>query len=131
MLKLIRDGDRTVADLMSFGKKILGRRHVMPSVCSTLKEIQVEGTFRTGTYLVTVHSPIASEDGDIKNALYGSFLPIPDPEVHKIQSPEKYEDSKRPGVVVPSKTAAKIVLNRGRKRQQVQVTSRGDRPVQV
>ena len=62
---------------MSIGKTMLGRRHVLPSVISTLTELQVEGTFLSGTYLVTVHHPVASEDGDLEKALYGSFLPIP------------------------------------------------------
>ena len=51
------------------GKRMLGRRHVLPSVESLVPEIQVEGTFRDGTYLVTVHDPISSEEGDIENAL--------------------------------------------------------------
>jgi hypothetical protein len=62
---------------MSIGKTMLGRRHVLPSVISTLTELQVEGTFTTGTYLVTVHHPVASDDGDLEKALYGSFLPVP------------------------------------------------------
>ncbi|RYC65652.1 hypothetical protein CHU98_g613, partial [Xylaria longipes] len=68
--ELIRDGQHTVADLMSIGSTMLGRRHVLPSVVSTLHEIQVEGTFPTGTYLVTVHNPIATEHGDLAKALY-------------------------------------------------------------
>lgn len=42
-----------------------------------MTELQVEGTFPTGTYLVTVHNPVSSDDGDLEKALYGSFLPIP------------------------------------------------------
>lgn len=37
--------------------------------------LQVEGTFRDGTKLVTVHDPFSSEDGDLALALHGSFLP--------------------------------------------------------
>ena len=43
-----------------------------------IAEVQVEGTFPDGTKLVTVHHPIAAEDGDLSLALYGSFLPLPD-----------------------------------------------------
>src|SRR2546421_5693524 len=75
--KLIRDGNHSVADLMTLGTTMLGRRHVLASVPFTLTELQVEGTFPSGTYLVTVHHPISSDDGDLAKALYGSFLTIP------------------------------------------------------
>lgn len=61
----MRDGHYAVADLMSLGRTMLGRRHVLPSVVHTLKQIQVEGTFPTGTYLVTVHDPIGTIDMEI------------------------------------------------------------------
>ncbi|KAH0395599.1 hypothetical protein KCU89_g10163, partial [Aureobasidium melanogenum] len=41
--ELIRDGNHSVADLMSLGKTILGRRHVLPPVVNSLVELQVEG----------------------------------------------------------------------------------------
>ena len=44
----IRDGEHSVAELMQYGKTLLGRRHVYPSVPSLLTEIQVEGTFPDG-----------------------------------------------------------------------------------
>lgn len=127
--KLIRDGNHTVADLMSIGATMLGRRHVLPSVSSSLTEIMVEGTFPTGTYLVTVHHPISSDDGDLAKALYGSFLPIPDKERFPLPQKEEYEPTKQPGAVVTVK--GKIVLNEGRKRIKLKVTSKGDRPIQV
>lgn len=37
--------------------------------------VQVEGTFPDGTKLITVHDPIASENGNLELALDGSFLP--------------------------------------------------------
>ena len=49
----------------------------MTGVAESLQEVQVEGTFPDGTKLVTVHYPIAGETGDMKLALYGSFLPEP------------------------------------------------------
>jgi urease len=89
----IRDGTHSVAQLMGHGKHILGRKHVLSSVPSQIHQIQVEGTFHDGSvllvffvvilliydrvFLVTVHDPICTEDGDIEAALYGSFLPIP------------------------------------------------------
>jgi len=114
---------------MSIGATMLGRRHVLPSVTSTLTEIMVEGTFPTGTYLVTVHHPISSDDGDLAKALYSSFLPIPDKEIFPLPKAEEYEPTKQPGAVVTVK--GKIVLNEGRKRIKLKVTSKGDRPIQV
>lgn len=128
--QLIRDGNHTVADLMSIGKTMLGRRHVLPSVVSTLTEIQVEGTFPTGTYLVTVHHPVSSDDGDLEKALYGSFLPVPSKDAFPLPEASEYESTKMPGAVVPVKEG-KIVLNEGRKRIELKVTSKGDRPIQV
>ena len=53
-----RDG-KTVAELMSDGKQILGRDEVMEGIAEMIPEIQVEATFPDGTKLVTVHQPIA------------------------------------------------------------------------
>ena len=52
-----RDG-RSVAELMSEGKTVLGRPDVMEGVPEMIPEIQVEATFPDGTKLVTVHQPI-------------------------------------------------------------------------
>ena len=114
---------------MSIGATMLGRRHVLPSVSHTLTEIMVEGTFPTGTYLVTVHHPISSDDGDLAKALYGSFLPVPDQEVFTLPAVEEYEAAKMPGAFVVVK--GKVVLNDGRRRVKLKVISKGDRPIQV
>src|SRR6516165_1841374 len=76
ILELIRDG-RTVAELMDLGRQLLGRADVMEGVPELVHEVQVEGTFPDGTKLVTVHHPIAADDGDLVLALHGSFLPVP------------------------------------------------------
>ena len=52
-----RDG-KTVAQLMSDGRKILARGDVMEGVPEMIPDIQVEATFPDGTKLVTVHQPI-------------------------------------------------------------------------
>jgi urease subunit gamma len=57
LLEGARDG-RSVADLMSFGRTILGRDDVMEGVPEMIPEVQVEATFPDGTKLVTVHHPI-------------------------------------------------------------------------
>ncbi|KAI1079072.1 putative urease [Whalleya microplaca] len=134
--ELIRDGKHTVADLMALGATMLGRRHVLPSVVSTLREIQVEGTFPSGTYLVTVHNPIATADGDLAQALYGSFLPVPADSLFPPAESSAYEALAQPGAVdvlttTTTTTAPRITLNAGRRRVRLAVTSRGDRPVQV
>ncbi|OWO98853.1 hypothetical protein B2J93_7115 [Marssonina coronariae] len=114
---------------MSLGATMLGRRHVLPSVCSTLTEVMVEGTFPTGTYLVTVHHPISSDDGDLAKALYGSFLPVPDISAFALPDSQEYEAERQPGAVVVVK--GRVVLNQGRKRVSLKVTSKGDRPIQI
>jgi urease subunit gamma len=57
VLEGARDG-RTVADLMSAGRAVLGREDVMEGVPELLYEVQVEATFPDGTKLVTLHQPI-------------------------------------------------------------------------
>jgi urease subunit gamma len=52
-----RDG-KTVAQLMSDGRKILARDDVMEGVPEMIPDIQIEATFPDGTKLVTVHQPI-------------------------------------------------------------------------
>jgi urease subunit gamma/beta len=70
-----RDG-RTVADLMSFGKTILGPDDVMPGVAEMIHEVQVEATFPDGTKLVTVHQPIAARGEDVPGGYLLSDEPI-------------------------------------------------------
>jgi urease subunit gamma len=57
ILEGARDG-QSVAELMQFGKRILGRDDVMDGVPEMLPEVQVEATFPDGTKLVTVHEPL-------------------------------------------------------------------------
>ena len=52
-----RDG-RTVAELMSLGREVLGRDQVMEGVSEMIHDVQVEATFPDGTKMVTVHDPI-------------------------------------------------------------------------
>ncbi|ORY15738.1 hypothetical protein BCR34DRAFT_622749 [Clohesyomyces aquaticus] len=130
--ELVRDGNHSVADLMAIGKQMLGRRHVLPSVVSSLSELMIEGTFPSGTYLVTVHHPISTDDGDLEKALYGSFLPIPPNDKFHLPEATVYDAPKQPGAIVAVKgEAGTIKLNEGRKRIKLRVTSKGDRPIQV
>lgn len=57
ILEGARDG-KPVAELMSFGTKLLRRGDVMEGVAEMIPEVQVEATFPDGTKLVTVHQPI-------------------------------------------------------------------------
>lgn len=123
LLELIRDG-RGVAELMDLGRRLLGRNQVMPGVPEMIYDVQVEGTFPDGSKLVTVHHPIASEDGDLALALHGSFLPVPD---RSVFAPAPAADE--PGAVVPQE--GEIELNAGRATVSLPVTNLGDRPVQV
>ena len=115
---------------MSIGKSMLGRRHVLPCVVSSLTELMIEGTFPCGTYLVTVHYPISSDDGDLEKALYGSFLPIPSKDLFPLPDPKRYDNVNMPGAVLPVKQG-NIRIKGTRKRIKLKVISKGDRPIQV
>jgi len=123
LLEFIRDG-KSVAELMSMGRQFLGRNQVMEGVPSMIAEVQVEGTFPDGTKLVTVHHPIASENGNLALALHGSFLPVP--EVALFASTAS--DFEPGACVVPE---GELEMNAGRNAITLAVTNLGDRPVQV
>jgi urease subunit gamma/beta len=125
VLEFIRDG-KAVAELMDLGRRLIGRRQVMAGVPAMIHEVQVEGTFPDGTKLVTVHHPVAADDGDLSLALYGSFLPVPD---LALFAPAEQDPGPAPGAytVVPGE----LVLNEGRDAIELSVTNLGDRPVQV
>jgi urease subunit gamma/beta len=127
ILELIREG-RSVADLMDQGRRILGRAHVMEGVAEMIVEVQVEGTFPDGTKLVTVHRPVSLDRVDLKLALHGSFLPVPDDST--------FPDLPVPATAPPSPgesfiAPGTIALNEGRDVIEVVVKSVGDRPIQV
>ena len=122
LLEFIRDG-RSVAELMNLGKQFLGRNQVMAGVPEMIAEVQVEGTFPDGSKLVTVHHPIASENGDLNLALHGSFLPIP-----QLTAKPPAEQ------MVPGSCEVhegELELNAGRPAAKIAVTNLGDRPIQV
>jgi urease subunit gamma/beta len=123
LLELIRDG-RSVAELMDLGRRMLGRAQVLPGVPELILEVQVEGTFADGTKLVTVHHPVALEQGDLKLALHGSFLPLPAASAFAAVAEEP-----APGEVLAAK--GEIELNAGREAVSLKVVNRGDRPIQV
>ena len=155
LLELIRDGadgeNLGVADLMDRGRRMLGRRHVLPSVPDVLVEVQVEGTFPDGTKLVTVHDPIATDDGDVALALYGSFLPTPAADAFppvgasgigkasgkKRKANDGASDGDIPDALALGPPGAvraldgDLVLNEGRDGVMLKVTNTGDRPIQV
>jgi urease subunit gamma/beta len=123
ILEFIRDG-RSVSELMNLGRQLLGRSQVMSGVPEMIYDVHVEGTFPDGSKLVTVHHPIAAENGDLKLALYSSFLPVPDLSVFQPVAEE------------PSPGASEILegeieLNAGRATTEIPVTNLGDRPIQV
>jgi urease subunit gamma/beta len=123
ILEFIREG-KSVAELMNLGRQLLGRNQVMSGVPEMIDDVQVEGTFPDGSKLVTVHHPIASENGDLKLALHGSFLPVPDLSVFVPAPAEPV-----PGTVQIAD--GEIELNAGRPAMEIAVTNLGDRPIQV
>ncbi|KAF5228104.1 hypothetical protein FAUST_11324 [Fusarium austroamericanum] len=128
--EIIHNEDYSVADLMKLGKVILGRRHVHPSVVATLKQMQVEGTFETGTHLITIHNPISTDDGDLKMAFYGSFIPVPSAELFPSLNEADFHPLAMPGAIRPA-DAEDIILNAGRDRVIITVTNKGTRAVHV
>ena len=57
LLEMARDG-KSVAEIMSAGREILGRVDVTEGVPEMISMIQVEPTFPDGSKLITVHDPI-------------------------------------------------------------------------
>jgi urease subunit gamma len=57
LLEMARDG-KSVAEIMSSGREILGRADVMEGVPEMIPMIQVEPTFPDGSKLITIHDPI-------------------------------------------------------------------------
>lgn len=58
VIERARDG-RSVEELMTAGREVLGRDQVMAGVAEMLPDVQVEATFPDGRKLVTIHQPIA------------------------------------------------------------------------
>ncbi len=58
VMELAREGNKSVAELMQFGREILRANEVMDGVASMVDEVQVEVSFPDGTKLVTIHNPI-------------------------------------------------------------------------
>jgi len=128
MLERMRTGNDSVSSLMSLGQELLGTSLVMPGVASMIKDVQIEGTFPDGTKLLTVHSPIATVDGNLELALEGSFLPIPDKSlfVNVTNADAPYS----PGQVMVDATED-ITINANRPLVEMTVINTGDRPIQV
>ena len=80
-------------------------------------------------FLVTVHDPICTEFGNLTDALYGSFLPVPPNDLFPAHEPSAYAHHALPGAIIAKNE--RIVINHGRERVRIKVTNNGDRPVQV
>lgn len=129
LLEFIRDG-RSVSELMKLGRELLGQNQVMKGVPDMIHDVQVEGTFPDGSKLVTVHHPIAAEDGNLTLALHGSFLPVPPLSLFSGKgSIDASADDPTPGET--SVLEGTLTLNAGRTPISLPVTNLGDRPIQV
>ena len=113
-------------EIVEKARTILGTRQVLPGVATLCGEVQVEGTFKDGTKLVSVHGPICREDGDLSLALKGSFLPVPFLRMRslKVTTPDVI-----PGELKTAKGS--LTLLEGRKVKSLLVTNTCDRPIQV
>ena len=139
ILERIRDGF-SVAELMQYGRRLLGLQQVMPGVGDMIHDVQVEGTFPDGTKLVTVHSPVCREHGDFALALAGSGLPAAEVPASgeewvrrfpskPVLSPCPEGDGAPPGEVMTLN--GDIALNFARRTIELPVASACDRPIQV
>lgn len=115
---------------MDLGQRVLGRRHVDPCATAVVVGLQIEGTFRTGTHLVTIDQPIATDEGDLELAMYGSCIATPSQDLFPQVKVEDFAHEKMPGCVIAAKGSS-IQLSKNRKRIRLRVTNKGDRPVQV
>lgn len=107
-LQLSRDGSHTFGQLGSARKEALDREYILPFVTSALPQIEVEGTFPTGTHLVTVHQPRDSDDGAIKKAVYDGSLPPPTKDRFPLPLNSQYESGDIYGVAgVPTEDSRK------------------------
>ena len=123
LLELIRDGRHSVPELMKLGGTFLGKREVLAGVAEMVGEVHIEGTFPDGTKLVAVRAPITAESGDLKMALYGSFLPVPDGQMFGEL------ESDTAGIVTAA--AGVLVLNQGRDVVTISVSNTDARPIQI
>ena len=131
MMERIRDGTKSVAELMTLGQSVLGRSQVMDGIPELLSSVQIEATFPDGTKLLTVHSPISSKHGDLSVALDGSFLPVPDVGIFESASDVDTIPTGIPGQVTVDPSDDGIELNAGKELVEITVTNTGDRPIQV
>lgn len=131
VMEKARDGDQSVAQLMASARNLLGINNVMPEVPALLHEVQVECTFPDGTKLVTVHSPINMDNGDLSQALYGSFLQVPSNSSFTQSSSSSSSSSIVPPGYIFTPKDVHIVLNKSKESILLTVTNTGDRPIQV
>lgn len=126
--EMARSGKYTVASLMQYGKTLLGYRQVLPGISQTIPEVMIEATFNDGTFLVSVHDPICSPEGNLSLALLGSGLEAPSPDVFpRIFTPE----GPVPGRIIALDSAPPITLFPDYRRLSLEMTNTGDRAIQV
>jgi len=133
VMERARDGDATVAQLMSDSRTMLGVNQVLPGIPSMVTNVQVECTFRDGTKLVTVHDPISQTNGDLELALYGSFLPAPNVTIFPPTPPAPFGSllATPPGHLFNPTTHPQVPLNKNSSPILLSVTNTTDRPIQV
>ncbi|XP_022709383.1 uncharacterized protein LOC111272285 isoform X2 [Varroa jacobsoni] len=140
-----RDG-LSVAETTARGSRILGRNHVMPGVAEMIHELSIEACFDDGTKLVCLNYPITEARLPFDLALYGSFIQksalgismedtelqeseIEGESVNPQDNTENGHDIFKPGEVLTDDTS--LVLNEGRLKRELRVTSVCDRPIQI
>ncbi|KAM3261774.1 hypothetical protein ACQJBY_052455 [Aegilops geniculata] len=105
ILEFVRDGDKTVTDLMDLGKQMLGRRQVLPAVPYLLDTVQVQLLYRT-------------------SVIQPNILGVPSLEKFSGSDVEDY-----PGEV--HFCSGRIILNLHRRALTLKVVNKADRPIQI
>uniref|UniRef100_N1QXF7 Urease n=1 Tax=Aegilops tauschii TaxID=37682 RepID=N1QXF7_AEGTA len=105
ILEFVRDGDKTVTDLMDLGKQMLGRRQVLPAVPYLLDTVQVQLVYRT-------------------SVIQPNTLGVPSLEKFSGSDVEDY-----PGEV--HFCSGRIILNLHRRALTLKVVNKADRPIQI
>ncbi|CAF1081980.1 unnamed protein product [Adineta ricciae] len=127
-LEFIRDGKSSLTDIQQQAKKILGKSMVLNGVSQMIKEINLEATFPDGVKVMTVRNPICNDTGDLELAFYGSFLPVPSPDL--FQKENDTETGPHPGEMF-LKDNQPIIINADRDSIYITVTNESSELISI
>lgn len=106
ILEFARDGNK-LEEIINKSKRILGRNNLLNGVVHLIKKITVKTNLNEeGETIIIIENPISEDDdGDLDLALYGSFLPKPNPDLFKLKEEKQITN-------VTSNTDDYIIVNK-------------------